>query len=63
MASTVCVAEDALLDMNGRRGPSSYEGSMPQCREYQDMEAGVGGLGSSGRGDGIGCFWRGKFEI
>jgi hypothetical protein len=31
---------------------------MPQCREGQDREAGVGGLVSKGRGDGIGSFQR-----
>jgi hypothetical protein len=35
--------------INGRRGPWSCEGSMPQCRGCQGQEVGVGGLVSRGR--------------
>jgi hypothetical protein len=51
----------ALLDINERRGPLSYEGSMP-LGECQGQEAGVGGLVSREKGDGIrgGCFLEGK---
>jgi hypothetical protein len=34
----------------------------PSIRECQDQEAGVGGLVSRGRGDGIGGFWKGNQE-
>jgi hypothetical protein len=30
--------------------------------EFQGQEAGVGGLGSRGMGEGIGEFWRGNLE-
>jgi hypothetical protein len=46
----------ALSDINERRGPKSCEGSMPQCRECQDREAGVGGLVNRGRWERIGIF-------
>jgi hypothetical protein len=32
----------------------------PSIGECLGQEAGVGGLGSRGRGDGIGDFWRGN---
>jgi hypothetical protein len=35
----------ALLDISGRRGPWSYEGLLPQCRE----ECWGGEVGMSGR--------------
>jgi hypothetical protein len=35
---------------------------MPQDREYQDREVGVGGLVSRGRKNGIEGFRRGKHE-
>jgi hypothetical protein len=31
---------------------------MPQCKGMPGQEAGVGGLVSRGRGEGIGAFWR-----
>jgi hypothetical protein len=34
----------------------------PSVGEFQDREAGVGGLVSKGRGDGIGDFQRGNEE-
>ena len=43
----------ALWDINEKRGPWSYEGSMPQCRGM-DRKAGVGGSVSRERGDGMG---------
>ena len=46
-----------LLDINGKRGPGSCEGSMPQCRGMPGQGMGVGGLVSSGWGDGIGFFF------
>jgi hypothetical protein len=42
----VYVAENGLI--NGRRGPRSYEGSMPQYSGIPGV--GVGGLGSRERG-------------
>ena len=52
----------AYKDINGRRGLLSYEGSMPQCWEMPGPEEGVGGLGSRGRGQGVGraCFSEGN---
>jgi hypothetical protein len=32
MAPATYVAEDSLSVINGRKGPWSYQGSMPQCR-------------------------------
>jgi hypothetical protein len=32
MAPAAYVGEDCLLIINGRKGPWSCEGSMPQCR-------------------------------
>jgi hypothetical protein len=47
--------------INGRRGPWSYEGSMPQYRGMPGPGMGVGGLVSRGRGLGeeIESFQRG----
>jgi hypothetical protein len=33
----------ALSRINGKRGPWSYEGSMPQCRGIEGEKVGVGG--------------------
>jgi hypothetical protein len=41
MAPAAYAARMALLDISGRRGPWSCEGSMSQCRACQDREAGV----------------------
>ena len=57
-----------MSDINGRIGPWSCESSMPQCREYEGGEAGVGVYGWVGvhphrsrrRGDGIEGFWGGE---
>jgi hypothetical protein len=43
----------ALWDINRRRGPWSFEGSIPQCWGMPDREAGVDGLVSRGKEDGI----------
>jgi hypothetical protein len=56
------VAEDGLVDINGRRGPSSCEGSMPQYRGMPGPGMGVGGLGSRGRREWIGDFRRVNYE-
>jgi hypothetical protein len=48
------------LVINGRRGPWSGEGSMPQYRGMLGLRMGVGRLGSRGREEGIGDFWRGN---
>jgi hypothetical protein len=45
-----------LLVINGRRSPWSGEGSMPQCRECQGQEAGMGGFLSRERWGEIGGF-------
>jgi hypothetical protein len=46
MAPAAYVAENGLWDINGRRGPWSLEGSMPQYR------------GMPGQRSRIGEFWR-----
>jgi hypothetical protein len=62
MAPAACVAEDGLVWLSGRRGLWSCDGSMPQCREIEGGEVGVGGWveehphRSRGREDGIGGF-------
>jgi hypothetical protein len=35
----------ALLDINGRRGPWSWEGSMPQCSRIPRQGSGNGWVG------------------
>jgi hypothetical protein len=44
------------LVINGRRGPWSCEGSIPQYRGMPGPGIGVGDLGSRGSRDGIGDF-------
>jgi hypothetical protein len=46
----------ALSCIKERRGPLSYEASMPQCRGIKGRKVGVGGLVSRGIGEGIGGF-------
>jgi hypothetical protein len=41
----------ALLDINGKRGPWSCEGLIPQCRGIPRREVGVCGLVSRERGN------------
>ena len=59
----------ALLDINGRRGPQSWEGSMPQCRRIPGRGGGSGWMvehthRSREREDGIGDFGQGiTFEM
>jgi hypothetical protein len=49
------VVEDGLSVISARRGPSSFEGLMLQCRgECKGREVGVGGLMSRGMGRGWG---------
>jgi hypothetical protein len=48
----------ALLLINGRRGPWSCEGSMPQYRGMPGPGPGVGGFVSMVKGEEIGDFWR-----
>jgi hypothetical protein len=60
MAPAAYLAEDGLWGTNGRRGPWSYEGLMPQCRAMRGQGGGWGNKHpqrSRGRGDGIGGFW------
>jgi hypothetical protein len=60
VALGIPVAMDDLVEdhpFNGRRGPWSFEGSMPQYGGNLGPGMGVGGLGSRGRGYGI---FRGK---
>ena len=55
-----------MSDINGRRGPWSYESSMPQCRGIEGGAAGVGGWieeyphRSRGREDRLGVSRKGK---
>jgi hypothetical protein len=51
----IYVAEDGLVG-HERRGPWSYEVSMPQYRGMLGPGMGVGGLGSRGSGEDIGDF-------
>ena len=46
----------ALPVINGRRVPTSCEGSMPQYRGMRGPGMGVGRLGSRGWGKGLGDF-------
>jgi hypothetical protein len=54
MAAATYVVEDGLVCINGRSGPWSCEGSMPQCRGMPGREAEVGRWGitliEAGRG-------------
>ena len=49
----------ALLDINGRRGPWSCEGSMPQCRRMPGPESKSGWAGEQGEREGL-WFLEGK---
>jgi hypothetical protein len=51
MAPAAYVAED---DPNGRRGPWSCEGSMPQCSEMPGPESRSGWVSEQGEGEGRG---------
>ena len=51
-----------MLAMNGRKGPWSCEGSMPQCKGARTRNLGVGGLVSREKGEEIGDFQRGNWE-
>jgi hypothetical protein len=62
MALAAYVAEDGLLTWSSMGGEAIglVKVLCPNIGECQDKEAGVGGLGSRGKGEGIGDFWRGK---
>ena len=60
MAPATYEAEDALLDTNGRRGPWSYEGSMPQCRGMSGQESRSEWVGEQGEGGCDSGFLEGK---
>ena len=51
-----------LLNINGRRGPLSREGSMPQYSSIPGPGSGSGWVGEQGEEEGIGGFWRGNQE-
>ena len=51
MAPGTCVAEDGLV-INGRRGPWSCEGSMPQCRVMPGCRGRSGWVGEQGEDGG-----------
>jgi hypothetical protein len=46
----------------GREALGPVKAQCPSVGECQDREAGVGGLVSMGRGNGMGSFWRGNPE-
>jgi hypothetical protein len=46
----------ALLVINGRRGPWSCEGSMPQCRGMPGSGSRNAWVGEQGEGEGDGVF-------
>ena len=46
--------------INGKRGPWPLKVLFPSKGKYLGQEAGVGGLGSRGRGERIGDFQRGN---
>jgi hypothetical protein len=50
----------ALLDMNGRRGPWSYEGSMSQCRGMPGQGSRSGWVDEQGEGGWDRRFLEGK---
>jgi hypothetical protein len=52
----------ALFVINGRTGPLSCEGSMPQCRRMQGKGSRSGWVGEQGEGEELGCFRREKEE-
>ena len=52
----------AFLDISGRRGLWSCEGSMPQCRGTSGQGSGNEWVSEQGEGDGIGSFLRGNQE-
>ena len=58
MAPAACVVMMALSGINGRRGPWSCEGLMPQCRGMPGQGSGSGWVGEQGSGDRIGGLWR-----
>ena len=60
MALAKYVAEDGLVGHHWEESPWSCEGSMPQYRGMPGPGMGVGGLGSRGREEEIGDFWRGN---
>jgi hypothetical protein len=55
MAPGTCVAEDGLV-INGRRGPWSCEGSMPQCRGMLGPGSWSEWVGEQGEREGDGGF-------
>jgi hypothetical protein len=61
VALAIFVSEDVASSViNGRRGPWSCEGSMPQYRVMPEPGMGVGVLGSRWRREEIGDFWMGN---
>ena len=50
----------ALSVINGRRGLSSCEGSIPLCREMLGIGSGGVGVGDQGKGGGNRGFLEGK---
>ena len=60
MALAAYVGEDCLVVINGRRGPWSYEGSMPQYRGMPGPGSRSGWVGKQGSGEGNRGFLEGN---
>jgi hypothetical protein len=60
VALAIFVAEDGLVGHQREEKPWSCKGSMPQYRGKPGPGMGMSGLGSRGREEGIGDFWRGN---
>ena len=60
MVLAAYVSEDSLVVINGRRGPWSCEGSMPQNRRMPRPESRSVWVGEQGKGKGDMGFSEGK---
>jgi hypothetical protein len=60
MAPAAYVAEDDLVGHQWEERPGPVKVLCPSVGECQGQEAGVGGLVSRGRGNGMGVFFRGE---
>ena len=62
MAPAAYAGQDSQVYINGRRGPVSYEGCMPQCGGMPGPESRSGWVGEQGEGIEEGIFSEGKPE-
>jgi hypothetical protein len=60
MAPAAYIAEDGLVGHQREEALGPVKVLCPSIGECQGQERGVGGLGSRGRGEKIGDFWRGN---